>query len=512
MKYLVGLICALAVGIGAMVLLQTGGTHVPKGGSLTIYCAAGVRKPVEAVAAMYRKEFDTETNLQYGGSGELLSSLRAANSGDLFIAADAATIADGRRLNLLREVIPVATQRPVLAVLKGNPKKIASVEDLLRPDVRFALANDTASIGKVAIKVLAPRWDQFKTKAAVFKPTVTDIANDVVIKAVDAALVWDGTVSQFPSLEAVELADGAKFQENVSIAVLASCQQPALALRFARYLAAPQKGAGPLGQSGLKPAKGDDWNPKPTLVLFSGGVNRPAIEKTLAEFKAREGIELLTTFNGCGVLCSQMRLLQKDPASGQFPDAYYACDICFVPPVADVYPEAVIMTETDIMLAVAKDNPYHIQTLADLAKPGLKVGICNAEASTLGYMTKGMLKDTGQYDAVMKNVCSQVPTADTLVNQLRTGSLDAAIVYIVNAKAAGDQLTMLPIAHPGAKAVQPFAVAAKSPNAQLAGRLLEYLRANRQRFEDAGFRWRGDEPGFPSTTIKVPDWLKKANE
>ena len=107
----------------------------------------------------------------------------------------------------------------------------------------------------------------------------------------------------------------------------------------------------------------------------------------------------------------------------KFPDLYYACDLCFVPPVADVFPEAVSLTETDIGIVVRKDNPHGVKTLADLAQPGLKVGLCNAEQSTLGYMTRGMLKSSGLHDSIHKNVVVETPTADLLVTQMRAGAL-----------------------------------------------------------------------------------------
>mgnify|MGYP000703379158 CR=1 FL=1 len=45
-----------------------------------------------------------------------------------------------------------------------------------------------------------------------------------------------------------------------------------------------------------------------------------------------------------------------DSSNPHFPDAYYACDLCFVPPVADVFPEAVILTQTDIGIVVSPDG------------------------------------------------------------------------------------------------------------------------------------------------------------
>ena len=302
-------------------------------------------------------------------------------------------------------------------------------------------------------------------------------------------------------------APGSNRVATVVAAVPASCPQPAAALRFARFLAAPEKGGAVFSQHGFASADGDRWAAKPELILYSGGVNRLAIEKLLRQFADREGVNVTTVFNGCGVLCATMKAMSTN-AGARFPDAYYACDLCFVPPVAAQFPEAVLLTETDIGIVVKKGNPRGVTTLADLAQPGLKLGLCNAEQSTLGFMTRGMLKATGLAAAVGKNVAVEMPTADLLINQMRIGGLDAAIVYRVNALPQADALDFFPIQHAGAKAIQPFAVRERSPNRQLARRLLDYLQANRGEFEKAGFLWRGNEAPRTSKDIQVPDWLK----
>ena len=302
-------------------------------------------------------------------------------------------------------------------------------------------------------------------------------------------------------------APGSNRVSTATATVPASCPQPAAALRFARFLAAPEKGGPVFSQHGFAPADGDRWAAKPELILYSGGVNRLAIEKLLRQFADREGVSVTTVFNGCGVLCATMKAMGTN-AGARFPDAYYACDLCFVPPVAAQFPEAVLLTETDIGIVVKKGNPRGVTTLADLAQPGLKLGLCNAEQSTLGFMTRGMLKATGLAAAVGKNVATEVPTADLLINQMRIGGLDAAIVYRVNAIPQSDTLDFFPIQHAGAKAIQPFAVRERSPNRQLARRLLDYLKANRGEFEKAGFLGRGNEAPQKSKDIQVPDWLK----
>ena len=477
--------------------------------TLTIFCAAGLRKPLEKAAASYQSLTKTVISFQFGGSGTLLSQMKIANAGDLFVAADDETLANAKRLELVRETIPLVTQTPVIAVQLGNPKSIKDIDDLMRPDVRVALANpESASISKVVKRVLGEAWEPLTKKAAVMKPTVTEIASDLAIGAIDAAIVWDSTTPQFRGLESVSIPTFQSSPERASIAVLTSCPQSQEALRFARFLASPDKGGEAFSSEGFKHLPGDAWSERPELILYSGGVNRPAVESVLRRFSEREGVSLTTVFNGCGILCSAMKAM-GDTSNPQYPDVYYACDLCFVPPVAEQFPEAVLLTETEIGIAVKPGNPLSIKTLSDLTKTGLRIGLCNAEQSTLGFMTRGILKSSGLLEAIGKNVAVQVPTADFLVNQLRAGALDAAIVYKVNALAGTSDLDFIAIKHAGAKAIQPFAVRKDSAQRQTAMRLLDFLRANRSDFEDVGFLWRGNDKPLKSKDIELPEWLKE---
>lgn len=476
--------------------------------SLTVYCAAGLKKPVEEIARRYTEETGGEVGLQYGGTGTLLSQIQVAKRGDLFIAADDGSIADAKRLELVAETLALVVQHPVLAVAKGNPKNLRAVEDLASPGIRYGLATpEAASISRVTRNLLGEKWEALAAGAAVMKPTVTELAADVQIGAIDAAILWDATVPQFDGLEAVELDVLRDHREYASAAVLSACVQPREALAFARYLAAPDRGGEIFQAHGFQLADGDPWSEHPEMVLYSGGVNRLAIEDLLEEFAEREGAEITTVFNGCGILCTAMKAMEENGAA-QFPDAYFACDVCFVPPVADHFPEAVMLTETEIVIAVPKGNPKGIATLADLARTGLRVGLCNAEQSTLGFMTGAILRTTGLEESVRRNVVVEVPTADFLINQLRAGSLDAVIVYEANVHLLAEHFETVPLPEDKATAVQPFAVRHASPHRRLAERLLGHFRANAEAFEGAGFLWRGDEAAVPSDELPIPEWLK----
>ena len=59
--------------------------------------------------------------------------------------------------------------------------------------------------------------------------------------------------------------------------------------------------------------------------------------------------------------------------------------------------------------------------------------------------------------------------------------------------------------------MQPFSVRADSDHRRLATRLLEFIKANHGRFEQAGFRWRGDEAAVRSDKLEIPPWLRDSS-
>ena len=166
--------------------------------------------------------------------------------------------------------------------------------------------------------------------AKVFKPTVGDVANDVKIGSVDAGIVWDATARQYPELEAVHLPLFDTAEETITVGVLNVSQQPREALRLARYLGARDRGLKHFARLGYEPVDGDPWAETPEIVLYSGAVNRVAVEDTIRQFEEREGARVTRVYNGCGILVGQMK-------AGGRPDAYLTCDRSFVPPVAELF-------------------------------------------------------------------------------------------------------------------------------------------------------------------------------
>ncbi len=462
-------------------------------GKLVVFCAAGLKPPVAALAADYQRRFGVHVQLQYGGSNTLLSSLQVAPQADLFIPADDVYVAIARKKGLIAEVLPLATMKPVLAVARGNPKGIAGLAGLLAGGGRVSHANpEAAAVGKVARDALAAagQWAAYEKLVVVTKPTVNDVAADIQVGAADAGIVWDITVRALDGLEAVPAPALEGRAATLSACVVSACEQPAEALRFARFLAADDEGAKAFAAEGYTPAGGDpfDGGATPELRLRAGAMLRPALQKTLTLFQEREGVRVTTSYNGCGILVAEMK-------TGEATDAFFACDREFMDQVADLFGRPATVSGNQLVLLVHKGNPHGIKRLRDLGKPGLRVGIGHEKQCAMGVLTQRTLKQDKSTDVVMKNVKVQSPTGDLLVNQMLTGSLDAVVAYITNAAGHAASLEAIAIDIPCAFAEQPFAVGKASPHRRLAARLLDAIRAeeSRQRFVDGGFTWKQHE-------------------
>jgi molybdate transport system substrate-binding protein len=96
---------------------------------------------------------------------------------------------------------------------------------------------------------------------------------------------------------------------------------------------------------------------------------------------------------------------------------------------AACWTNTVVVGYLEPIVAVRPGNPKGIRTLADLGKPGLKVGLGDPRYSTCGELFVNALRERGQYDAVMKNVALQARSHAEVANGLVVGPLDAVVVW-----------------------------------------------------------------------------------
>lgn len=478
-----------------LVLDRGAGSPGDRSRVLTLYCAAGLRAPVEAAAAAYLDEFGVEVQLHYGGSGTLLAQLEVAKQGDLYLAGDDSYIDTAHARGLVQERIDLARMRPLIAVRAGNPHGIRSIEDFARADHVLGLADpEAAAIGRAGRKLLQQSgdWPSIEAVVDVTKPTVGELAADLVLGSIDASILWDATAGQYPEIEGIPVPAWADEERDVTLGVLSSSEHPTEALRFARYLGARDRGLVHFESNGFRVVEGDAWKETPEVLIHSGAMLHPAIDDLVTAFEDREGVRVQRVYNGCGILVAQIK-------AGTRPDAYLACDQSFLEQVADRFGPGVRLSSNDLVLAVAKGNPLGLRGAKDLLREGVRIGLADRDKSALGALSAQWLEQQGiQVESQLgPRIEVWSATGDALVNQAATGSLDAVLVYRSNATHLRDRLDLVDLEGGQGLAIQPFAIAHGSEHAALLARLLDALTGEDARiaFESLGFTFLAPEEG-----------------
>lgn len=129
-------------------------------------------------------------------------------------------------------------------------------------------------------------------------------------------------------------------------------------------------------------------------------------------------------------------------------------------------------------IAVPPDNPGHITSVGDLAKPGVKVAVCEA-AVPCGVVAAQVFtkaKITVHPKASLADVKSTLAAVES-------GEVDAGLVYVTDVRAAADKVKGVPIpADVNASTTYPISLLEGAQNAALAQAFVDYV------LSDAGRR------------------------
>lgn len=139
-----------------------------------------------------------------------------------------------------------------------------------------------------------------------------------------------------------------------------------------------------------------------------------------------------------------------------------------------------------LQIAVPKANPARITQLSDLARPGVKVAVCQVEvpcgATAVTVFAKARL--------TVRPVTQEADVKATLA-KVRLGEVDAGVVYVTDVLAAGEDVTGIEIpAGLNASTTYPIAPLTASSSPELALAFVDYvLSADGARIlTAAGFR------------------------
>ncbi|NLS94235.1 MAG: solute-binding protein [Planctomycetaceae bacterium] len=192
------------------------------GEPLTILCGSSFRPPMEKLTAMYQQETGGTTELAFGGSEDLLPSVKTKSAGDVYVTHTPFQQYTEEAGALMRDV-GVGFLAPVLVVPKGNPKGIKSVEDLAKPDLQVLITNpEFSTCGEMTFALLEKKG----IKDAVLKNVGnamfkhhSEIGNKMQLGFGDAGIMWNGVANNF--LDAVEIVPVPyEYDEEIRVSVM----------------------------------------------------------------------------------------------------------------------------------------------------------------------------------------------------------------------------------------------------------------------------------------------------
>lgn len=217
--------------------------HTKSARSLEVFVGSATKPALEEAAALFEKHTGTRVLLHFGGSGKMLSEMRLARRGDLYLpgSSDFMDLARRQKLVLAATERRVAYLVPAINVPAGNPKNIRSLEDLARPGVRVGIARpDSVCVGLYAAEVLerAGLASRVRPNIVTHVESCEKTAQLVALGSVDAVLGWEVFHHWRPDkIETVLLKPEQVARIGyIPIAVSAFSQQGALAGQFIDFL------------------------------------------------------------------------------------------------------------------------------------------------------------------------------------------------------------------------------------------------------------------------------------
>ena len=212
--------------------------------AVKLYAGAGLRTGVDELIKAFAKQSDVRIDVEYGGSGPMMSRAKIAKDADLFMPGDvgwvdqlhaAAGIVEDRKL--------VAYFVPVIIVPKGNPENIARLEDLFRKGLTIALGNEYCQVGKACLKIFKKNdldINDIEPKRLMRSKTVNELGLFVKTRRADAAIVWDAiAVNNADALDMIEIPRDRNLISRVVVGLLSTGRNKTGAREFVEFVAGP---------------------------------------------------------------------------------------------------------------------------------------------------------------------------------------------------------------------------------------------------------------------------------
>ncbi|HOP39622.1 MAG TPA: molybdate ABC transporter substrate-binding protein [Geobacteraceae bacterium] len=217
------------------------------------------------------------------------------------------------------------------------------------------------------------------------------------------------------------------------------------------------------------------WSGSEPLTVYSGAGLMKPMDELKAGFEARYKIPVRLIYGGSGELFGMIATRKagdvfipgaekyvKDATKKGMARAEGQRSVCYHVPI----------------ILVPAGNPGNVQSLQDLARPGVRVALADAKAAAIGKVANAILKKNSLMEQVSGNVVVRPSTTNQLLIYTATRQVDACIAWEDQAtwgEAKGKvQIVRIPAAQNAIKTI-PSAVVTYSKQADKAQMFVDYI-------------------------------------
>jgi len=220
------------------------------------------------------------------------------------------------------------------------------------------------------------------------------------------------------------------------------------------------------------------------ILVLCGGSFRPPMEKLARAFEKERGVKVYLSFGQSEDLLPQVKI-------GKTGDVFVTHD-----PYLDYTKEAGSLLRGEQVgfvapvLVVRRGNPAGVKSIEDLAKPGVRVALPNAEYSTCGEMLFALLEKKGIKEAVVKNAANAIFRSHSQTGTaLKLGTRDAGVMWNGVAHNFLDAIEIVPTPYEYEEVIRVWVMGLSySGNRQLVEKFLDFCRSDgRAIFEEFGY-------------------------
>ena len=214
---------------------------------LAVFCGITMIDPVRELMSRFEQEAGVKMVMSYGGSADLMQSIKLNGVGDIYFPGAESFIAEADREGILKERKQVGVNQMVLFVRKGNPKGLTGdLDELVKSGVQVGIGHpDLGSVGKEAKRILQAKgiYDQVVAASAMMQPDSKALSGVLREEKVDVVLNWQAVLTFQDNnqyMEILPIKGELATPHKLTMAIIANSREPELANRFLDLCASEQ--------------------------------------------------------------------------------------------------------------------------------------------------------------------------------------------------------------------------------------------------------------------------------